>query len=167
MKRIALVLALAGLAASPLVAAAQTSPATIGVGASGYDFIIGTWRCVNAVPSAMGGPATTTLTGSRAAGGIAVKLQGQGFESAGYVVYDSKTRTWWNPTAYANGASSNESSKQSGKQTVWTGTVHDASGSTPLRDTYTAPSLKVYRDVTEVQTAGAWKAVAKLTCTKT
>lgn len=160
---------LAVLALVPSIASAAMSPSMVGVGSHGYDFLIGTWTCKNAMPSAMGGPATTTLNVARVANGsLSVHITGTNFDGMGYVVYAAKTKTWWNPSTLATGDYSTESTQQTGKKTVWTGPFNDvASGKTmEIRDTYTESSMSVFHDLSEAQIAGTWKTVGNTTCTK-
>jgi hypothetical protein len=60
-----------------------------------------------------------------------------------------------------------ESTQQSGKTIRWTGTFYLTNGSiTPIRDTYTMLSTGKQYDMSEAKVSGAWKVVAKTTCTK-
>ena len=162
--------ALALLALSfPAPALSAFSPSMVGIGPHGYDWLIGTWTCKNAMPSAMGGPATTTLTVARSVNGsLSIHSGGDGFDTLGYVALAAKTKTWWNPTALADGDNSNESSQQTGKKTLWTGTFYDAeSGKTmQIRDTYTVSSGSSFKDLSEAQVGGTWKTQANTTCMK-
>jgi hypothetical protein len=140
----------------------------IGVGPHGYDFAIGTWSCTNSMPSAMSGPATTTLTLARSPqGSLMFHSTGGNFDSVGYVAYNAKTKTWWNPGSVGDGSYSIESTMQSGPKSVWTGTFFNAATrkTTPIRDTYNFSATK-YTDITQVQAGGAWKTVANIACTK-
>jgi hypothetical protein len=137
------------------------------MGPHGCDWLIGTWNCNNSMPSPMGGPAATTATVARGRR-LTLGSLGPSFDAVGYVAYAPKTKTWWNPTAMADGDSSSESSMQTGKQTLWTGTFFDAeTGKTnAIRDTYTIASATSFKDLSQAQTGGAWKTIANTTCTK-
>jgi hypothetical protein len=169
MNKLVAFLTLVALAFTPCAVLSQSSPASVGVGPHGYDFLIGTWSCSNSMPSRMGGPSTSTLTFARsAAGSISVHVTGTNFDGLGYVVYAGKTKTWWNPSAVGNGDYSTESSQQTGKKTVWSGHYFDSSTgkTTPIRDTYTITSMTSYKDLSEAQMGGSWKTQANTTCTK-
>lgn len=160
------------LVALPRASLAQSSavPAMAGSGSSAMDWLIGTWNCSsNLPPSAMSGPAKTTLTVSRnqASGGLALHLSGAGLDASGYLSYDPKTQTWWNPVSVGNGFATNESTKQTGATTVWTGSAVGSMGSLPMRDTYEQPDSSTYVDTTEMQIGGAWTTISKITCKKT
>ena len=155
--------------AVPVPASSAVSPLMVGVGAHGYDWLVGAWTCKNDVPSTMAGPAVTTLTVARSANGsLSIRSDGAGFDAVGFVAYAAKSKTWWNPTALADGDSSNESSRQTGKKTLWTGSFFDAErGKTiPIRDTYTVSGEMSFGDLSEAQVGGAWKTQANTTCTK-
>jgi hypothetical protein len=146
----------------------QSVAATMGVGPHGWDFLIGTWACKNSMPSAMGGPATTSVVIGRSINGaLSVRVTGTGFDAVGYVVYAPKTKTWWNPSVVANGGYGTESTQQTGAKTVWSGPFVDpASGkTTQVRDTYTFTST-TYTDLYQVQVGGTWKTEGDSTCTK-
>jgi hypothetical protein len=144
------------------------SSGMIGAGSHGYDFLIGTWSCKNSIPSPMGGPAATTLTIARSAmGAYVIHVSGANFDSMGYTVYDAKSKMWWNPSAYSSGAYGTESSAGTGKKSVWTGPITDASGKTmQQRDTYTW-SPNSFLDVYQLEMNGSWKTEGNTTCTKT
>src|SRR5690349_11117835 len=77
------------LLVAPSAAHAATTPmaaSTYGVGPHGYDWALGTWSCHNAMPSSMGGPATQTLTVTRAAGAIMYHATGPNFDNTWYNV---------------------------------------------------------------------------------
>lgn len=173
MKKVLLFVALAALAATPGVAQAQPmamSAATLGVGAHGWDSLIGTWTCTNTTPSAIGGPSTTTIKVSRSTAGpqLFIRISGTNFDATSYQVYSAKTKTWWNPSAYADGSYSSESTTQTGKKTVWSGPyVNAASGKTmQIRDTYAFVSSNKFTDLGEYQAGGAWKTQYTNTCTR-
>ena len=169
MSRLCAFLMLVALVFAPCIARSQSGPTAIGVGAHGYDFLIGSWSCKNSVPSRMGGPASTTIMFARSgAGSLSVHVTATNFDAQGYVGYTAKTKTWWNPSAVGNGDYSTESSQQTGKSSVWTGRYFDGSTAkaTPIRDTYTFDSLTSFKDLSEAQIGSAWKTQAKTTCTK-
>ena len=169
--------ALALLAVAPSAGLAQSAMSTsatplimVGVGPHGYDWLIGTWSCTNSMPSPMGGPASQTLTVSRSTVGTSlyVRVSGTGLDASGFVAYVPKTKTWWNPNASSSGDSGSESSTQTGKKTVWTGSYFSAASgkTTSIRDTYTLLSTTKYTDLGQYQSGGAWKTSANTTCTK-
>jgi hypothetical protein len=170
MSKLLPVLTLAVGSLTPCVALSKPMPLSmVGVGPHGYDFMIGSWSCTNSVPSRLGGPSTSAFTISRSAGGaLFVRSTAAGYDTASYVVYSSKTKTWWSPTAYADGSYNLESTRQTGAKTVWTGTLFDASSgkTNPIRDTFTFPNPTTQTDQTQVQMGGTWKTEANTTCTK-
>lgn len=172
MKKLFPLLTLATLALTPCAANSASGPMStsmVGVGPHGYDFLIGTWSCTNSMPSPIGGPAATTLTFARSANGsLSIHSAGSNFDSLGYVVYDSKAKTWWTPGVLATGDYSTESTQQTGKKTVWNGTFYNAAmGKTvPIRDTFTQDSMTTYKDLSQAQIGGTWKTEGIITCTK-
>jgi hypothetical protein len=161
------------LMVAPLASEAQstaTTPATIGVGAHGNDWMIGTWSCVNTMPSPIGGPASSTLTfaSSGSPGSLLFRSSGAKFDATGYLVYVPATKTWLNPFTIADGSYGRESTTQTGKKIVYTGTFYnEATAKTMVtRDTYTTESLTKQTDLGEYQVGGAWKALYNTTCTK-
>jgi hypothetical protein len=163
-------LALTVLTLAPCAAPAQTmSLSMVGVGPHGYDFMIGSWSCTNSVPSHMGGPSTSSFTISRSANGaLFIRTTAANYETASYAVYSAKTKTWWSPTAYADGSYNIESTRQTGAKSVWTGTFFDAASgkTTPIRDTFAFPNTTTQTDLTQVEIGGTWKTEADSTCTK-
>jgi hypothetical protein len=173
MKRLLSFVILAALAVVSFAAQSQSAPMSlsmVGVGPHGYDFLIGTWSCNNSAATTMGGPNSTTLTFTRSNAGSALLVRGTGknFDVSSYLAYVSKTKTWWNPSAFADGGYENESTTDTGKKTVWTGSFLDAaSGKTmQVRDTYTMPNLNKYIDLGQYMSAGTWKTQYNTTCTK-
>jgi hypothetical protein len=163
--------AVALIAAVPCAArsAPAMSPAMLGVGAHGYDSLIGTWSCKNSVPSPMGGPAVTTLVIGRAVNGaLSVHVAGANFDAMGYVVYAPKAKTWSNPSTESHGGYGTESTQQTGKKTTWEGPFVDpSSGKTmQVRDTYTFSNLTTYTDLYQVEVGGTWKTEGNTVCTK-
>ncbi|MBV8345410.1 MAG: hypothetical protein JO190_10520 [Candidatus Eremiobacteraeota bacterium] len=156
-------LPLPGLSASPMAAG------TIGVGPHGYDVLVGTWTCKNSVPSAMGGPAVTTVVIAHSINGaLSVHVNGTNFDALGYVIYAPKTKTWWNPASVVSGGYGTESTQQTGKKTTWAGPFTDPSSgkTTQVRDTYTFTSPTTYTDLYQVETNGTWKTEGNSTCTR-
>lgn len=148
---------------------ASFAASSIGVGPRGYDFLIGSWSCKNTAPSSLEGPSEIKATIARAAGGaLSFHSGGTGFEAMGYIVYDAKTKTWWNPSMLATGAYGTESSRQTGKSTVWSGPFTDpTTGKTmQVRDTYTFPNATTYTDLYQANVGGTWKTEGNSTCTK-
>lgn len=165
MKRFASIGLLAAFAL-PAVALGAMSPAMMGAGSHGYDFMIGSWACTNSMPaSQIGGPTSSTFAIAHAGAGLSIHASNN---AMGYLSYAGKSKTWWNPTVYSDGSYSYESTRQSGAKTVWNGSFFDASSgkSSPIRDTYTFLSPTKQTDVTQTETGGTWKTVGNSTCTK-
>jgi hypothetical protein len=151
------------------VARAQMSVSTVGVGPHGYDWLIGNWTCTNSMPTAMGGPASQTLAATRTTtGSVMFRVLGTGFDQTGYLAYAPKNKTWWVSFAYANGSYGGESTMQTGRKTIWTGSYFDAgSGQTiQIRDTYTMSGTSKYTDLSQYKSGAAWKSVYSGTCQK-
>ena len=75
-------------------------------------------------------------------------------------------KMWVSPLGVADGTYGTESTTQSGKKIVWTGTAVDAAGKTTLiRDT-TVYGDTNYSDLGESLLAGASEKQYKLTCTR-
>lgn len=130
--------------------------------------MIGTWICRQRMQSSLGGPSVTKLIATRSGpspGDILLRVLGTGFDAAGYLHYDAKTQTWWNPVSLASGGGT-ESSRQTGRSTVWNGTFTDGSGTVNIRDTYVQPTMRMYSDTTQIQRGGSWKTVGRSTCVK-
>ena len=164
------VLALAVVSLGPIAGLSKSMPLSMaGVGPHGYDFMIGTWSCKNAVPTHLSGPAISKFTVSRSVyNALFVRASGASYDTSLYVVYSSRTKTWWSPQAYADGSYQVESTRQTGAKTVWIGTLFDASsGQTrPIRDIYTFTNPTTQLDVTQVQIGGTWRTENNSTCTK-
>jgi hypothetical protein len=163
------VMALAVMLPSAAVVASPMMPAGIGVGPHGYDFLVGTWTCKNSIPSAMGGPAVTTVAIAHSLNdALWVHVTGTGFDALGYVVYAPKTKTWWNPASVVSGGYGTESTQQTGKKTTWAGPFTDPSSgkTTQVRDTYTFMNPTTYTDLYQVDVNGTWKTEGNSTCTK-
>ena len=141
-----------------------------GVGPHGFDWMIGKWSCTNSMPSPMGGPSTSMSTVTASNGhGVFFRNTSKNFDNSYYLQYVSKTKAWLAPVIYADGSYGSESTSQTGKKIVWTGSVFDAASSKTMqvRDTWVIPSAAKFTDLGEVQSAGTWKTQYNVTCTKT
>lgn len=171
LKKLFVLAPLAALAGAPGAVSAQSAMmmSGAGMGPHAYDWMLGTWTCKNTIPTALAGPAVQTLTASRStmSGAIVWRYTGSNFDQYGFIAYAPKTKTWWASWAYPNGGTGNESTKQSGHTSMWTGTLFDSSGkSYAIRDTYTVYSSTKFNDSGEEKSSGAWKASYNGTCTK-
>lgn len=170
MKRILPFLTLATLIVAPCAAPAASGPmsATMyGAGPHGYDWAIGSWSCTNAMPSPMGGPSKQMLTVTPTkAGAILYRATGANFDNSWYNIYVPSNNSWVSPFIVSNGTYGTESTSQSGKKIVWTGTAYDSSGkSMRVRDT-DAIGVGKYADLGEVESGGRWKTQYSVTCMK-
>jgi hypothetical protein len=165
MRKIHVVATLTAIVLAPGTASAQMMS-----GAHAYDWMLGNWTCKNSLPNALGGPAVQMLTATRSSttGAIVWRYTGKGYDQYGFLTYAPTTQTWWFSWAYPGGSVGNESTKQSGKKTMWTGVILDAgSGKTlHIRDTYTLYSATKFRDFGEDDSSGAMKPGYDGTCTK-
>jgi hypothetical protein len=165
--------AVAFVGVTPGFVQAQSTSMTIsriGAGPHGFDWFAGAWTCTSTTASATGVPSTISFTaGASASGGVAIHSTAKAYEFYSYLSYAPKTKTWWSPSAYGNGDSSNVSSNQSGKSMTWTGTYFEAASGTTvtIRDTYTTASMTKYSDVNQAKIDGVWKTQSTTTCTKT
>jgi hypothetical protein len=157
------------LAIAPGGGLAQSAP-TMGEGPHGYDFLIGSWSCVNPNPGPMSGPASTTIVGTAATAHDAVMLHitGTGLDGTSYMSYNPASKVWSSPGADAGGTGGIETTKQTGAKVTWTGTAPDpASGKTfQYRDTFTRPAADKYVDLSEINDGTGWKTISTFTCTK-
>jgi hypothetical protein len=117
--------------------------------------------------SPTGGPTSTTETVSRTStGAILYHITGNNFDFSVYNVYVPAKKMWVSPVDGADGTYGTESTTQSGKNIVWTGTSVDAAGkTTQIRDTEMYESTQ-YSDLGESLSGGTWKAQYKITCTR-
>lgn len=140
-----------------------------GAGPHAYDWMLGTWTCKNAIPTALAGPAVQTLTATRSTmtGAITWRYTGTNYDQYGFIAYAPKTKTWWSSWAYPGGSTGNESTKQGGSKSMWTGKIFDASGKPfDIRDTFTVYGPTKFNDYGEDNSSGSWKAGYNGTCTK-
>lgn len=145
------------------------SMSSVGAGPHGYDYMVGTWSCRNTMhPTALGALAATYMTASKLKdGNIMIRTASPNGDVTAYDAYLAKTKTWYGPFADSGGKYGTETTQGSGKTIRWVGTFYDTDGSaTPIRDTYTMLSMTKQLDVSEAKVGGAWKVVAKTTCTK-
>jgi len=143
----------------------------IGVGAHGYDWTVGTWSCVNSMPSPKADPNTKSVlkvTKSGVAGAMLTRESAKGFELSSYTAYVPKTKTWWNPAAFADGSYQIESTTETGKKIIWNGSYFNAASKTTtrVRDTFTTWLPAKMTDLGEAQSTGAWKRTYFITCTR-
>jgi len=123
------------------------------------------------MPSPMADPNSTSLTKvtrSKADGALLVRETAKNFDLSAYTVYVSKTKTWWNPIAFADGSYENESTTDTGERTVWNGSYFNATSGTTtrVRDTFTTWLPAKFTDLGQSQRAGIWKTLYSITCTK-
>ena len=146
------------------------SESMIGVGSHGYDWTVGTWSCINSMPSRSADPNTTSLltTTKTAAGALLNRETAKGFDLSAYTAYMAKTKTWWNPVAFADGSYQIESTTETGKKIVWTGSFFNAASgrTTPIRDTFTTWLPAKFTDLGQSQVNGTWKTQYFITCTR-
>jgi hypothetical protein len=171
MKRliIAFATALSVLFSSAAAESAPMSSSVVGAGPSGYDWLVGTWSCTNSMqPSKLGALPSTTLTATKLKdGSIALHTASPNGDVTVYYAYVPSTKTWYSPFVDSGGNYGYESTQQSGKTILWTGTFRLTNGSvTPIRDTYTMLGTSKQYDLSEAQVGGLWKTVAKTTCTR-
>ncbi len=163
-------LMLAALALLPVAANAQMMT-TMGSGPHGYDWLIGTWTCKNAVPTPLAGPTVQTLTAMRSTTTDAIvwRYTGKNYDQYGFLSYDPKSATWWMSWAYPGGSIGNEASKNNGKKTTWTGVIVNTGtgGKTEhIHDTYTMYSPTKFNDTGWDDSSGTMKIGYNGTCTK-
>jgi len=171
MKRLAfLVIAASTLVASVAArASGSMSMSAVGAGPSGYDWLVGTWSCKNTMPpSKLGALQSSTFTAAKLKdGNIVIHTMSPNGDVTGYNAYDPKSKTWYGPFTDSGGYYGTESTQQSGKTILWTGTFYSGGGqATPIRDTFTMLSMTQQYDLSEAHIGGVWKATAKTTCTK-
>lgn len=167
MKKLLCLASLAGWALVPFAAPAATSGPAYGAGPHGYDWAIGSWSCVNAMSSAMGGPARQTLTVRKTDGGaIYYRSTGTNFDNSWYNVYVPSKRMWVSPFIVADGSYGTESTMQSGPKIVWVGTATDGTTNRTMqiRDTEVI-TANHYSDYGEMRTlTGHWKEQYNVVC---
>jgi hypothetical protein len=118
-------------------------------------------------PSAMDAPASQTLTVSKVNGTIFNRTTSSTMDFTSYNVYDGKKKMWLSPFSGSDESYGPESSMQTGKTVVWTGSTYfpTLGKMVPTRDTYTNEATKSV-DVGEAQIGGTWKTEYRVTCTK-
>lgn len=172
MQRYLIAFAAISVLLSPMLARGASgpmSPSTVGAGANGYDWLVGTWSCTNTMePSKLGALSQTTLTATKLKdGSIALHTTSPNGDVTVYYAYISNTKSWYSPFVDSTGNYGYESTQQSGKTIRWTGTFYLTNSSmTTIRDTFTMLSMSKQYDLSEAKVGGAWKVVAKTTCTK-
>ena len=173
MKRSILAIAALSVLLAPAVAPAATGPmssSAVGAGPNGYDWLVGTWSCKNTMePSKLGALSSSSVTATKGKdGSIALHTTSPNGDVTVYYAYIPGTKSWYSPFVDSGGNYGYESTQQTGKSILWTGTFYLTNGSTtPIRDTYTMLSMSKQYDFSEAKVGDAWKVVAKTTCTKT
>lgn len=150
-------------------ASAPMSSSAVGAGPNGYDWLVGTWSCKNSMqPSKLGALSSTSLTASKLKdGSITLHTSSPNGDVTVYYAYVPGTRSWYSPFVDSGGNYGYESTQQTGKTVLWTGTFYLTNGSsTPIRDTYTMLGMTKQYDLSEAKVGGSWKTVAKTTCTR-
>ena len=157
--------ALAMLALLPGPALSQ-----MGSGSHAYDWMLGNWTCKNTTPSVLAGPAVQTLTATRStfSGSIVWRYTGRNYDQYGFLTYVPGTRTWWFSWSYPGGSIGNESSRESGKVTHWSGMIVDTgTGKTEhIRDMYTVYGANRFNDTGQDDSSGMMKTSYNGTCTR-
>jgi hypothetical protein len=172
LNRLFVLAAIAAVVVAPAAVSAQSSMmmSGAGMGPHAYDWMLGSWTCKNSIPSPLAGPATQYLTATRSTttGAIVWRYTGKGYDQYGFLSYAATTKTWWFSWSYPGGGVGNESSKQTGKKSMWTGMIFDANTGKPfdIRDTYTVYSATKFNDTGEDNSSGSWKTGYNGTCTK-
>jgi hypothetical protein len=153
------------LALLPGTAASQTVS-----GPHAFDWMLGNWMCKNAIPSPLAGPAVQILTATRSSfsGSIVWRYTGTDYDQYGFLTYEPRTATWWMSWAYPGGSVGNESSRDRGKVTHWTGMIANTdSGKTEhIRDTYTVYGPNKFNYFGEDDATGTMKPSYNGTCTR-
>ena len=179
MKGLICLVALAIFCRTPNAALADATPAatstlislsTIGVGAHGYDFLIGHWDCTNSAPYSIYDPLRFSLTyGPAGTDGTLLGVQ----RATGYgevellLVYADDLRAWVRSYSSADGSHGKEASQDTGPKIVWIGSeVNSETGATNSRETWTFQSLAEYNDLSEDQFKGKWKVTGNVNCRK-
>ncbi len=153
----------------PALADMPMSISTVGAGAHGYDWEVGTWSCTNPMhPSELGALASTTITATKLKdGSIMIRTASPNGDVTSYDTYLPKTKTWYAPYADSGGKYGTETTQETGKTIHWVGTFYDTDGTvTPIRDTFTMLSMAKQVDLSEAKVGGGWKVMAKTTCVK-
>lgn len=155
-------------AALPVAASAQGMMGA-GGGTHAFDWMLGNWTCKNTTTSTLAGPATQYLTATRSktTDAIVWRYTGDNYDQYGFLSRDAKG-TWWFAWSYPGGSVGNESSKESGKITHWTGMIYDASTGKHfrIRDTYTMYSPTKFNDTSWGNENGSASIGYNGTCTK-
>jgi len=145
------------------------SVSAVGAGPHGYDYMVGTWSCTNAMhPSELGALASTTFTATKLKdGNIMIRTASPNGDVTSYSTYLAKTNTWYAPYADSGGKYGTETTQGTGKTIHWGGSFYDTDRTmTPIRDTFTMLSMTKQVDLSEAKVGGVWKVTAKTTCTK-
>jgi hypothetical protein len=170
-RKFVLLAAFAALATATARSQPTLSDAMVNVGPHGLDWSIGTWSCVNRMPSPAADPNTTSIlkvTKTGAGTALLNRETAKGFDLSAYSAYMPKTKRWFNPIAFADGSYQIESTTDTGKTTVWSGTYFNAASGTTtrVRDTFVTWLPAKFTDLGESLSSGTWKKQYFITCTK-
>ena len=115
----------------------------------------------------MAAHSTVTITKTNS-GAILFHHVGPNFDSVWYDVYVPAKKMWASPSSADDGSYTNESTSQTGKTVVWSGsTYYPSSGKTfEWRDTFVNGAEK-FSYVGEQRSGGTWQKQYAQTCTKT
>jgi hypothetical protein len=169
MKKILCSLTVAALVIVPSIVRSQTSSSMIGAGPHGNDWLIGTWSCTNSMPAtAIGGPSNQTVVVTQIGDGAQLNhWSGTNYDFYSHSVYVPAKKMWVSTFIAPDGTYGGESTTQTGKTIVATGTAVDTTGkTTQMRDTQVYVGPTKYTDVGEALLAGTWKTDYKISCTK-
>jgi hypothetical protein len=170
MKTLLWSLTAAALVMVPSIARSQTtSSSMIGAGAHGNDWLIGTWSCTNSMPATpIGGPSNQTERVSRIGEGAFLNhWSGSNYDFYSHVVYVPAKKMWVSTFIAPDGSYGGESTTQTGKTIISTGTAVDTAGkTTQMRDTQVYLGPTKYTDAGQALLGGSWKTQYKITCTK-
>lgn len=158
------------VATSSATVSADNSMSSSSSGASMGDhmaYLIGSWNCAVGLSAMMGSPARTdhgTLTFAMAPDRtIHSHVAASDYAQDSYYGYDTTTKDHWMVSADTQARTIAETSKDG---VTFTGTSLRSGATTPTRDTFTHPTSKTIRDVTEIEIKGTWTKVADAVCTR-
>ena len=109
-----------------------------------------------------------TATHSDTTGAVAWRYSGKSYDSVRIHFVRAVDGNVVVVVGLPGGGTGNESTKQSGKKTLWTGVVYDAASDKTIRirDTFTVVSSTTFTDLGELESGGAMKPDYDGTCTR-